>query len=418
MVEALPDADLRFGLTKNFDMYRQLAFQGTGVTDFGAQQIGGGLTAAARTGNMKSLGAIAIKGGVPTGDLGADITARIAGVHAQAECNAIGSFAAALNADLDYVGVFQSVYMLGDQYKRRMTALREDARSLAHLSDTDQTVTVARGGAAEVATWTGPGRVVATGLGQGTSPGEVDVFLDGFEPRDLAVDTTAQMKDEIEIVYGEPWVADCAARIRTSCPADFVNQYVIHPTDAIIWTDSSYPWPRLLGSDGTLVQYRFQSLDVANRPEFVGNTLTPKHLYVVARHDPRNPSAAGRVLGSLELRGDGQATEIQSSDDLRRHENATLGVSPSYTTRILGGGGDDTTASPPGFCIDGVTEQPFAPLENELTSDSDQYENSWKHYLSVAQQAATRADDLGQQLIRNGAAEGPPARSGGRGTRE
>ena len=44
----------------------------------------------------------------------------------------------------------------------------------------------------------------------------------------------------------------------------------------------------------------------------------------------------------------------------------------------------------------------FVPLENELTSDGDQYESSWKHYLTIAATAAENADMLGQKLIELG----------------
>lgn len=42
------------------------------------------------------------------------------------------------------------------------------------------------------------------------------------------------------------------------------------------------------------------------------------------------------------------------------------------------------------------------PLENELTEDSDPYENSWRHYLEAASQLATEADTLGQQMLDRG----------------
>lgn len=39
------------------------------------------------------------------------------------------------------------------------------------------------------------------------------------------------------------------------------------------------------------------------------------------------------------------------------------------------------------------------PLEDELTSDGDGIESSWKHYLALARQAATEADELGSDYI-------------------
>lgn len=42
------------------------------------------------------------------------------------------------------------------------------------------------------------------------------------------------------------------------------------------------------------------------------------------------------------------------------------------------------------------------PMENELTSDSDNYESSWKHYLTVAMQAAQQTDELAERMVQNG----------------
>lgn len=42
------------------------------------------------------------------------------------------------------------------------------------------------------------------------------------------------------------------------------------------------------------------------------------------------------------------------------------------------------------------------PLENELSDDQDGVESSWKHYLSLARQAATEADQLGNAYVEAG----------------
>lgn len=42
------------------------------------------------------------------------------------------------------------------------------------------------------------------------------------------------------------------------------------------------------------------------------------------------------------------------------------------------------------------------PLENEITDDGDAFENSWRHYLNLAKQAADEADLLGEEVIRQG----------------
>ncbi len=42
------------------------------------------------------------------------------------------------------------------------------------------------------------------------------------------------------------------------------------------------------------------------------------------------------------------------------------------------------------------------PLENELISDGDAFESSWRHYLNLARDSAEHADRLGEDLIRAG----------------
>ena len=42
------------------------------------------------------------------------------------------------------------------------------------------------------------------------------------------------------------------------------------------------------------------------------------------------------------------------------------------------------------------------PLEDELASDADGVESSWKHYLTLAQQASAEADTLGEAYVQSG----------------
>ena len=56
--------------------------------------------------------------------------------------------------------------------------------------------------------------------------------------------------------------------------------------------------------------------------------------------------------------------------------------------------------APVDVCSDIGLERNFVPpLENELTENSDQYENSWRHYLEMAEAAAIETDRLGEQLV-------------------
>jgi hypothetical protein len=51
------------------------------------------------------------------------------------------------------------------------------------------------------------------------------------------------------------------------------------------------------------------------------------------------------------------------------------------------------------MCVDHLPRDIFVPLQNDLTDSNGAYENSWQHYLSLAQEAANNADTIGQQLI-------------------
>jgi hypothetical protein len=53
----------------------------------------------------------------------------------------------------------------------------------------------------------------------------------------------------------------------------------------------------------------------------------------------------------------------------------------------------------PRLTCDGVEFDERIPLENELASDGDGVESSWKHYLQLAKDAAARADLLGAEYI-------------------
>lgn len=56
----------------------------------------------------------------------------------------------------------------------------------------------------------------------------------------------------------------------------------------------------------------------------------------------------------------------------------------------------------PAVSCAGVPADARIPLENELTDDGNGVENSWRHYLTLAEQAAQEADMLGETLIEQG----------------
>ena len=50
----------------------------------------------------------------------------------------------------------------------------------------------------------------------------------------------------------------------------------------------------------------------------------------------------------------------------------------------------------------GIPSSQRIPLEDELTNDGDGFESSWRHYLTLARNAAEQADRLGEAVIENG----------------
>lgn len=63
---------------------------------------------------------------------------------------------------------------------------------------------------------------------------------------------------------------------------------------------------------------------------------------------------------------------------------------------------EDVSTTEVSACNNDILGGYVPPLENELTEDSDPYENSWRHYLDVARRSAQEADVLCQQMIEEG----------------
>ncbi|MCC6903008.1 MAG: hypothetical protein IT377_28825 [Polyangiaceae bacterium] len=278
---------------------------------------------------------------------------------------------------------------------------------MAKLSELGGVAEQAGKAAAETRAWAGPGRMAATAIPNDDGGiGSIWLITTGLQPKDLGVAAASTMKDELVLVHGPPWVADCAAGTRTNCPPDFEDKYVVKRTWAEASDGPGLPsdWKALTGSDGTLGLYVFPGNNGKEfNPAFIANTKPGSlpHLYVVARHDPLSPNDRGKVLGTIALRFPFGGTGMPISWLQQKLLSDVLGVSNKWRDQF-GRIGVDSTSTSPAYCIEGVPKDLFVPLENELTSDSDQYENSWKHYLTLAKQAAQKADDLGQSLIELG----------------
>ena len=419
LFDTISDADLRFGLERSFGAYRQLSHR----TDSGAVPAldpGGGLTVGFTDPSVAGVGGVVLDGGIPRGDLTPEATARIAGLRGPSQCSELeladfgipGALEGTLlNSDNGFLFSFQNVFGVSDTLRRRLVALREEALRVSVLAPDSDTIAVANGGVAELGAWGSTARVIGTAEdSEGLTL--IDIFTIGLEPEDFGVTNVADIdaNDELVLVHGEPWVADCAARLRGSCPPNFEADYVAKPTSVTDLTNGGFldavdrpTTIRRTGSDGSVFQIQFD-LDQAPAnftPGLIGATSPNEHVYVVLRQDPANPGGAGLVLGSIEFREEDKHTGFVVSSMSTELFDDAFGVPDDFVEFGLDNS-NFTTMFPVSYCIDGVPNDFFVPLENELTEDSDQYENSWRHYLNLAKEAAARVDQLGEQLIEIG----------------
>ena len=321
-------------------------------------------------------------------------------------------------------GVFQDAFHVGQALERRLNLLQTAAASLSYTDPAN----VARGGIAELRTWAGSTIVHAwpTGIsGPTAGPSATDappitsftVRVGGMSyANDFFIASGApitSVQNAFGFVYGPPWVAECAAGVRPNCPTNFAQNYIqmaIGVTDVT----SSY------ASTGVLDNVFELTVPLGGAPQFQPPTdtapsVSESHLYMVRLHDPTDPLGNGHVMGTLPLRGQwlrrrGGTTpswlftySISGFVDapMQRelvHDAIDLGQWVGAKPPALG---DPSAAATSGYCVDGVPLNLFVPLDNELISGTNTYEDSWQNYLNLAQQAAQTADTLGQQLIAN-----------------
>src|SRR5690606_21114594 len=216
--------------------------------------------------------------------------------------------------------------------------------------------------------------------------------IGGMTARDFGAEEGSDLEDRFLLAFGEPWVADCAAGLRKACPIN-IDNYIAIPSvggtpEAITINATQASWPS-----------GFEPQPTAE-PD-----LGRKSLFLVSKVDPANPSR-GKVLAALAVKppgASGQPTRTREviSDTQRKYINDIIGLGPDWAGK--------GTQYRPGllglnreYCVEDVPRDFFVPLESELTSDSDQFEDSWEHYLDLASLAAMRADELGKEVIAQG----------------
>ncbi|MFO0570862.1 MAG: hypothetical protein U0263_34815 [Polyangiaceae bacterium] len=398
MVDGVNPADLRFALDRSFGAYRLLTGAAENTAGIPAADPAGValVPSGALEADVASLGGNVLKGGMQRGDVATDIMARVGPAQAASQCFEVLTPVPWGTANMGKVTVFQDAFMIGDTFRRRLS----QTGALTAGWSSERLWRLADAGAAELRTWTGP-----TYGFQAEFDGNLYVRLLGIGPDDLGVASPSEMTGRIVAVWGKPWVADCAARLRKSCPPDFEADYLRTPTNE--WVDGdTYQYSEVFGGDGRALELEFPlSMGPTQfAPTFTAVGQAPQDaLYIVARNDPKNPGF-GKILTTIALRQypfGARPGYFLVSDYQRKLANEIFGVSPKWD--VNGSKlGEPSTGSSPAYCISGVPRDFFVPLENELTSDSDSFESSWKHYLTLAKQAAAQADQLGEKLVELG----------------
>ncbi len=310
--------------------------------------------------------------------------------------------------------IFDDAFHMGQAFERQLNVLDQAATPGPH-GDPGDPEPVARGAIAELKSWAGSA-IVHAWTDSSQNPGLL-VRVSGYDYASLGLSSTASsardtaLAQSFGFVYGPPWMAECAAHARTDC-ANFDPTSLQIPTKA---TDQGETYtqfgaldpvftlnvPFFPGDSGLATHFN-PPTGSANPPGPWGlGTPQNSHLYMVLLRDPTSPGGAGKVLGTIQpyVVGDGLITSFVISPMQRELLDAAIdtgqwmGAAPPRIGELAGG---DTA----GYCVDGVPRDIFVPLQNELTSTtSNNFEDSWQHYLDIAQQAATTADTLAQQLI-------------------
>lgn len=395
-VVEIADADLRFAMDRSAEVYSYLTQFPFGTTPDlhywdNFEDYPGGLTYSSNeTTAITDLGGIVLEGPVPTADLYTDLMSLAAHAEKNSQCRLHSALpVGAVNSLEGRNRVFQSTFALGDSLRSRLGLVADVAETQNLGSSVSEEARVAASG---LRTWAGSGRIFNLSSIQSNGTREIWLHLQGFHPKDFGVSTIEDFASELVLVYGAPWAADCAAGIRQSCPDDFESDYVRVPQWSVPF---GTPDPTTEGSYFTLYLHE-EGFGPAFDPQFTDSWNSGKNLYLVSRISKEDPTR-GQVLAAFRLLLDPDDQTMEVVSDYRRDLfNKIAGLNESRNE--VGG---QPAGTPTEDCT-GLPHDYFVPLENELTSDSDSFENSWKHYLSLAELAAARADELGQELVAKG----------------
>ncbi len=376
---------------------------------------------------VNDLLGVVVDGGLSRSRLVTDPIARAAGMLEASQCEDVStqwdewgdptpSMATALKAE-SYAYLppvaFQDSFEIGQAFERRLNSLRAAAAPLASFQDPTN---VAKGGIAELRSWAGSTIVHAWPWETGATD-QVTSFVvrvGGISPDDFGMADTSDLTPVLNaftFVYGPPWVAECAAGVRPDCPTEFASLYEQSATQVADVTSNFTNTGVLDDVYELTVPISSSAAKYFTPPISGGPPPNPEasHLYMVRVNDPTSTTGHGRVMGTLPLYGrfiyQAQSAVAFTTGFVDAPMQRELLEDAIDVGHWVGARppalGDPSAAQSSGYCVDGVRRNLFVPLDNELVSGSQTYEDSWQAYLSLAQTAAQTADTLGQALISN-----------------
>ena len=220
-LDSIPDGDLRFALHHVRRQHMALTGTGDGQTSTDVASIAALKADGAHVSTSVPSNVVVLENGLPRQTLSIDAFSRVGGLQTAAECGD-GNWAGL--ADYGEKFMFQDAFALGQKLRQRLTRVRELADD-AGIQNSDIWRTAAAG-VAETREWAGGAMMIVTPVPPGSPvssiPDAIYVDTRGFRPEEWGFTSYQEMYGRLVLVYGPPWVADCAARLRDdACPADF-----------------------------------------------------------------------------------------------------------------------------------------------------------------------------------------------------
>jgi hypothetical protein len=348
-------------------------------------------------------------GPMPKTDLDNDVMAKVGGLQNVSQCSESGDFGVTLGIDDAWDLSMQDGFAAGQALYGRLVAIRE--------TDSSEAQRVAASAAAEARAWSGEGRILVRGVVRDLtdpSASQIELTTLGFEPEDFGVETESEMESQLALVWGRAIHADCAAGLTVACPLDvsermaplisadvrsFSNEQIptYDPAQEMMVDQPPEVARRHYGADGTWGRFMFAAGD-RFAATFSGSGKPEERIYVVQLRDPASLQGKGKVLGAVTLRRADEVSTVVVSSRQRKMYNDIFGINRKglMSDNPVG---KRSLAEGNAYCLEGVPYDTFVPLENELTSDGDQFESSWKYVLNLAKQASFRADELGDKLL-------------------